>query len=89
MQFPTQRKPIIEKSQSCLLSSSSTNRKIKLLKYQIDLDKQVAPVGQKKGVLIYFKLKCEKNKLNNYNPSQNIWHKLKKYGKIGQDFKKM
>ena len=23
----------------------------------------------------------------NYNPSQNIWHKLKKYSKIGQDFK--
>ena len=22
-----------------------------------------------------------------YNPSQNIWHKLKKYNKIGQDFK--
>ena len=22
-----------------------------------------------------------------YNPGQNIWHKLKKYIKIGQDFK--
>ena len=22
-----------------------------------------------------------------YNPSQNIWHKLKKYSKIRQDFK--
>ena len=22
-----------------------------------------------------------------YNPSQNIWQKLKKYSKIGQDFK--
>ena len=24
---------------------------------------------------------------DNYNPSQNMWHKLKKYSKIGQDFK--
>ena len=24
---------------------------------------------------------------NSYNPGQNIWHKVKKYGKIGQDFK--
>ena len=23
----------------------------------------------------------------NYNPSQNIWYKAKKYSKIGQDFK--
>ena len=25
--------------------------------------------------------------LNDYNPSQTIWHKEKKYSKIGQDFK--
>ena len=23
----------------------------------------------------------------NYNPGRNIWHKVKKYSKIGQDFK--
>ena len=22
-----------------------------------------------------------------FNPSENVWHKLKKYSKIGQDFK--
>ena len=26
-------------------------------------------------------------KLDTYNPRQNIWHKIKKYSKIGQDFK--
>ena len=25
----------------------------------------------------------------NYDPSQNIWHKVKKYSKIGQDFKNL
>ena len=25
--------------------------------------------------------------LASYNPAQNIWHKVKKYSKIGQDFK--
>ena len=25
--------------------------------------------------------------LASYNPGQNIWHKVKKYSKIGQDFK--
>ena len=23
----------------------------------------------------------------NYNPGKSIWHKVKKFGKIGQDFK--
>ena len=26
---------------------------------------------------------------SNYNPGQNIWHKVKKSSKIGQDFKNL
>ena len=31
----------------------------------------------------FLELKFHNNFWGNYNPSQNIWHKLKKYSKIG------
>ena len=37
----------------------------------------------------------EKKSINNlttfmrYNPGQNMWHKVKKYSKVGQDFKNL
>ena len=47
MSIPTKIKLIIEKFLNLLFSSSSS-RKIRILqKYQIDLDKNVAPFGQK------------------------------------------
>ena len=29
----------------------------------------------------------QKMRQGDYNPGQNIWHKVKRYNKIGQDFK--
>ena len=32
---------------------------------------------------------CDVITRGNYNPNQNIWQKLKKYSKTGQDFKNL